>query len=729
MKLRTVHAKEFRSIWDSNPFQVNKVVCLVGKNEAGKTALLQALYRLNPIVENDSEFDVTYDYPKSEVENYQQDIESGRRQPATVIIAIFALEPAELAAITSEYGTGALARAEVQVSKGYAQDDKKKCVLYVDVPIDEAAIVKNLVQDFDLPDGIKDPAAQNKTLRELSEFLTNAGKRAEQAVAAAQAAANKLTDEPEKAAELEKSKLHAESEQAKALRAKVSELLKHDSLGLHIWRTILKPAFPKFLYFDEYYQMRGHDNIQALKQRKAENKLQPSDHPLLGLIELARIDLDSLLAMTNTQDLKNKLQGASNHLSSQILKYWSQNKHLRMNFDARPGLTADPEGMRSGTNIWGEVYDSKHLSSTPLGTRSAGFVWFFSFLAWYSAVKKKNEPVVLLLDEPGLSLHGKAQEDLLHYFEAEIVPNPKHQLLYTTHSPFMVDPKHFDRVRIVQDKGIDIDVPLPREEDGTKVFTDVLEAGPDSLFPLQGALGYEIYQTLFIGPNNLVVEGASDLLYIQTISGVLQSKGRAGLDSRWTITPVGGSDKVPTFVALIGSQKSLKVATLIDFQKGAAQTIENLYKRKLLQKSHVLTFADFTGKTESDIEDMFDDAFYLQLVNGEFAAALSAPLERSDLISGVPRILVRLENYFAAKPLSGGVHFNHYRPARYLAENVATLGIPDDTLDRFEKAFNAANALLWTHVPDNRRSAVSFCDANGFESGVHSDCTSLLLAL
>ena len=48
----------------------------------------------------------------------------------------------------------------------------------------------------------------------------------------------------------------------------------------------------------------------------------------------------------------------------------------------------------------------------------------------------------------------------------------------------------------------------------------------------------------------LVVEGVSDLLYIQTLTGVLQAKGRVGLDSRWTITPVGGSDKVPTFVAL-----------------------------------------------------------------------------------------------------------------------------------------------------------------------------------
>jgi len=693
MKLRTVHVKEFKSIWDSNPFAVEKAACLVGKNEAGKTAILQALYRLNPIIQKDGDFDVTYDYPKSEVENYQQDIENKRRHHAQVIEAVFELEAPELDAITREYGPGALAKPEVKVAKGYAKKEDRS-QLYVTVPVDETAIVRNLIDSFELPDGIKSVALSNRALRDLLKFLTEAGKQSDQAVVQALAAANQLRDEAEKAAALEKSKTLAESEQAKALRIRLVEVLKQKDLGIHIWQTILSPFFPTFLYFDEYYQMHGHDNVEALKKRKTENKLLPPDYPLLGLIDLARINLDSLLAFSNTQDLKNKLQGASNHLSSQILKYWSQNKHLRMHFDARPGLPNDPEGMRAGTNIWGEVYDSKHLSSTPLGTRSAGFVWFFSFLAWYSSLKKKNEPLILLLDEPGLSLHGKAQEDLLRYFESEIVSNPKHQLLYTTHSPFMVDPKYFDRVRIVQDKGIDTDTPLPRSEDGTKVFTDVLEAGPDSLFPLQGALGYEIYQTLFIGPNSLVVEGVSDLLYIQTISGVLQSKGRAGLDSRWTITPVGGSDKVPTFVALLGSQGNLNVATLIDFQKGNAQTIENLYKRKLLKKSHVLTFVDFTGKTESDIEDMFDEDFYLHLINGEFAAALPVKLAPNNLTSHAPRILVRLEEHFAMSPLGGGVSFNHYRPARFLAERVSSLSIPNDTLDRFEAAFKAANALL-----------------------------------
>jgi predicted ATPase len=692
MKLKTVHVKEYKSVWDSNPFEVDRVTCLVGKNEAGKTALLEALYRLNTIVPGDGNFDVTDDYPRSEVEDYRQAVEAGERQQAIVVSARFEFEPEELKLISEEFGPKALRSPQFELSKGYAKNDSGECERYVNIPVDESAIVKHLIDIYDLPEELGKGASQLARLSELSSFLEEAATRQQNAVAEAEDAANQLEDEAEKAAALEKCKLLAETEQSKALRARLAELQKKE-VWRHIWSK-LSPSLPKFFYFNEYYQMRGHDNVEALKTRKAENKLEPPDHPLLGLVALARLSLDPLLTPQRTQELKNQLQGASNHLSSRILKYWSQNKHLRMNFDVRPALPGDPEGMRDGTNIWGEVFDSKHLVSTGLGTRSRGFVWFFSFLAWYSSVKKTNQPLVLLLDEPGLSLHGRAQEDLLKYFEAEIVTNSKHQLIYTTHSPFMVDVRHFDRVRIVQDNGIDSDRDLAREEDGTKVFTDVLEAGPDSLFPLQGALGYDIYQGLFVGPNSLVVEGVSDLLYIQTVSAVLQSKGRVSLDSRWTITPVGGSEKVPTFVALLGSQKNLNIATLIDFQKANQQTVENLYKRKLLNKSHVLTFADFTGKSEADIEDMFDEDVYLEIVNSEFKDAMPSPIKVADLTSHAPRILVRLEQYFAMNQLSGGAKFNHYRPARFLTENVSSITIPNDTLDRFESAFKAVNALL-----------------------------------
>jgi hypothetical protein len=56
---------------------------------------------------------------------------------------------------------------------------------------------------------------------------------------------------------------------------------------------------------------------------------------------------------------------------------------------------------------------------------------------------------------------------------------------------------------------------------------------------------------------------------------------------------------------------------------------------------------------------------------------------------------VNIEEYLNANPLKSG-GFNHYRPARYFAENVAALGpkVDSATLDRFEAAFKAVNGLL-----------------------------------
>jgi len=438
--------------------------------------------------------------------------------------------------------------------------------------------------------------------------------------------------------------------------------------------------------------MEGQVNIDALKQRQAENRLNPSDHPMLGLIALADVEIDQILNSQKTQDLKNQLEGAGNYLSRQILKYWSQNKHISLRFDVRPAKAGDPLGMQTGTNLWAEVYDSAHLVTVRVGTRSRGFIWFFSFLAWFSQQKNSDSNLILLLDEPGLFLHAKAQRDLLNYIDAEL---KGHQVIYSTHSPFMVDVKHFDRIRIVRDRSMEEDRPLPQEEEGTKVFTDILKADEGTLFPLQGALAYDITQTLFVGPNSLVIEGVSDLVYLPVISDWLQKLRRTALDPAWTLSPVGGVDKAPTFIALFHAQEGLNIATLLDLQSKDKQKVENLYKQQLMKQSHVMTYADFTKTKEADIEDMFDPQLYLELVNEAYKDDLQAPLAPASLPPHT-RIVVRIEDYLKANAMKNGVVFNHFRPAAHMATHIDVWGpkLDKPTLDRFEEAFKALNALL-----------------------------------
>ena len=653
MKLTKVRITEFQSIQDSTEFEIGDVTCLIGKNESGKTALLKALYRLNPINESDGNFDVTEDYPRQTVTDYEDDVESEHQEPAQVIQATYALEDIDIDAVKQEFGPECLKDEKpiLTLSKGYSNE-----LTFNGLNVDTDAALKHLIKDAGLPIPLTEQLLKEKDVEAIMEALDNA-------------------------------------EQTEALLKLTPTLqnISEHSVSYVIYDKILGDRIPKFLYFDEYYQLKGEDNLDTFKGRVDNDSLENPDYPLLGLINLARINLDQLINSRRTQTLRSKLEGAGNTLTRDMLKHWSQNRHLRLKFDIRPGQSEDPPGMTSGTNIWGLVEDTKHYVTTSLGSRSRGFIWFFSFLAWYNYIQKENKNLILLLDEPGLSLHAKAQEDLLRYFETELKPH--HQLIYSTHSPFMVDPTRLDRVRIVQDLSIERDSEdLPEEEQGTRVITEVLEATPDSLFPLQGALGYEIYQTLFIGPNSLVVEGSSDILYIQAMSSILQKKGKAGLSKDWTLTPVGGSGNVTTFVALIGAQTKLNVAVLIDYQKRDRQSIENLYKTKLMEKKKIHTYADFVEADEADIEDLFSDEFYLRLVNGEFETNLTV----DDLPIGSPRILRRLEKYFKQKPLPNNVNFNHYRPARYFSGKIEKLEsqLTDLQLERFQKVFDTLNDLL-----------------------------------
>lgn len=686
MKLKNFRVTEFKSIRDSGPVNVEDITCLVGKNESGKTALLSALYKLNPIEPAKGAFDSTEEYPRGTVGDYNSDIASGARKPATVVTAVFTLEPRELAAIASELGDKALWEPDITVTKGYDN------VLEIRAKVQEPAIVQHLVSKAGIPAGLAAHAGAAITLAALGTFLTDAATAAEGAYTAANTQAAAIPDETERAKAVDEALALRESSAAGTLRGKVAQL---NATGIHehIKKTYLSPALPRFLYFDEYYQLAGALNIEALRQRQAANTLWDSDRPMLGLLALAGLTVDDILSSTNTQQLRNKIEGASNTVTKQILPYWSQNANIRLQFDPRPALAGDPDGMKTGTNLWGLVYDIVHDVTVGLGTRSRGFVWFFSFVAWFSQYRRTAEPLIVLLDEPGLFLHAKAQADLLRFIETELKTR---QVIYTTHSPFAIDPKHLERVRIVRDRSMEQRDPLPADQEGTKVLANVFDADQGTLFPLQGALAYDITQTFFVGPNSLLVEGAADLLYLQIISTILSRQNRTALDPRWTITPVGGSDKVPTFAALLGAQKGLKVAALLDVQKKDEQKIDALYRQRLLEKQNIHTFASITGTKEADIEDMFDVPFYLKLFNGEYHADLTAPVAEADLTSKHPRVLVRLGEYLAAHPFTTGVPFSHYRPARYFSDNLKDLeaGVSATTLDRFETAFKRLNALL-----------------------------------
>jgi hypothetical protein len=348
-----------------------------------------------------------------------------------------------------------------------------------------------------------------------------------------------------------------------------------------------------------------------------------------------------------------------------------------------PGNPDDEPPLNRGPVVNLRIYNPKHAVTVPFDERSRGFVWFFSFYAYFSNIPEEPQRrTILLLDEPGLNLHASGQRDVLAFIDRKLAPT--HQVIYTTHSPFLIDPQRIDRVRTVQDLG----------DHGTTVSAEAHQADSETAFPLHAALNYELAQTLITGQHCLLVEGPSDLLYLQLLSQACQDAGLCALDSRWVITPVGGADKVAAFASLHG-KPALNVAVLIGAGPGDQRRIKALQDSRQLHTKSLIKISDFADGKEADIEDLFEPAFYCTIVSGAYAKDLPGTLKPSDLKSRHPRITVRVDQYFTNNEIAVGA-LSRYQPAVYfLREQHSILPtVNTATLKRVTKMFERINSCL-----------------------------------
>jgi predicted ATP-dependent endonuclease of OLD family len=396
------------------------------------------------------------------------------------------------------------------------------------------------------------------------------------------------------------------------------------------------------------------------------------DQTALSLLHMAGADDDYLLN-PDYETRKRELENVANAITQDVLTYWTTNTDLRVLIDITQKTESRPNGQHSVIDeLHVRMYDNRHMLSLPFGERSSGFQWFFSFLAAFSRYEYDDAPVIILLDEPGLGLHARAQKDFLRFIDERL--SKRRQVIYSTHSPFMIQPGQLERARVVEDKG---------RETGSVISSDVLTTDPDTLFPLQGALGYDIAQHLLVSPDNIIVEGPSDFAYLTVISEHLKDLGRTALDDHWSIIPVGGADTIPTFVALLGLH--LDMTVLVDSRREGHQRLATLAQNGFLSSTRIVTIGEILSRKTGDIEDLFAVDDYLELYNEAFGRSLkAADLKGTDPIV---RQIARHENVD---------RFDHNRPAdRLLRDKQKLLSkLSPKTLDNFEKLFERINATL-----------------------------------
>jgi len=261
----------------------------------------------------------------------------------------------------------------------------------------------------------------------------------------------------------------------------------------------------------------------------------------------------------------------------------------------------------------------------------------------------------------------------------------------------MVDPDNLEWTRTVEDV-VRSETTNGRTRErllGTKVSDDVLAVDPDTLSPLQGALGYDITQTLFIGKNTLLVEGPSDLIFLKWFSYLLRQRKREGLSNKWTICPVGGIDKISSFAALFGAN-ALRIAVITDFHDGDKAKVRSLKEGRLLKAGRVFTVAEYVNADQADIEDLIGRDNYLKLVDRAYRLLGEQSLSNLTDDPSV-RVVLDVADHFACLP-PDVPEYDHYQPAIHalLEKDSVEELLPnlDEALDRFERLFHDVNAVL-----------------------------------
>jgi hypothetical protein len=654
MKLVKAHATNYRNIVDSNPVEIGSSTCLVGKNEAGKTAFLKALECLRSTNPDFDNYGKTENYPRRFLADYATRHPHGE---AVVMQTEWEMSDDDAAAIVAELGEGTLTGTIVLIQKTYEQSTTTWTV-----PLDEEKVLDGLVKRYSL----------NKEER----AALGGARTTRKAAAALDAVATRTERQNELLAAIKKFR-----DGSAHLRA----------------IDILNPRTPKFLYFSHYDRMSGALSINKLNADKQSGKaIESGDRVFLDFLEYAGTTIEELAGLDRFEELNAKCEAAALRITEQIFEYWTQNDDLEITVVLSEGKSGDPAPFNSGPVARARVKNTLHGVTVPFSERSAGFIWFFSFLVKFAQIKKSEGNVILLLDEPGLTLHGTAQKDLLRYFAEQIAPH--HQLIFSTHSPFMVPADDLASVRTVEDV-VMRDERGRKQSKGTKIRADVLTTDPQTNFPVFGAMGFEVTQTLIIGANTLLVEGPSDILYLQAASSALKAAGRPHLSPHWALCPSGGIDKVLPFVRLFYGNR-LNIAVLTDYERGQKRKLDDLHKAALLDHERIILATEIAGKEEADIEDFFEPELFVDLVNKTYQLPKQYVLtvkKLTDADTTTERLVKKAEAYFRLLPAEIP-EFSHFDPSMYLLQHPdMLLGKGEHvakSLARFEAAFERISNFL-----------------------------------
>lgn len=608
MRLARARVQNYRSVIDSGEFEVEKLkTILVGPNEAGKTVLLKALQQLNKPDDIEG-FDALRDYPRS----LYNDITTGKIDPKSVIVAtgIFELEEDDKKLIPEEFRMclyefkrkldNSAVHSLLNAPQKITFKDIKKDLLRMHTHLDKQYLASTTMEDENKPSTL---------FNTITEKWVDGNYISGEKIASLK----KWLEDNYKYVEEDN---EAEEERHTALLEKIQDNAKFD-----VVLSILKTRLPVFILFNNYFKVKPSIHLEHLAKRVEQNLLDDKSYDygnlcllkLLGFSARELADLGSTASpnMNDTEALKiykDRLDKRSYQLNAASVKLTREIRSAWMPNPDRP--EADKLKVTADGQYLKVVVEDDIGVDIELDQRSEGFQWLVSFfIVFFSEAIDKHENAILLLDEPGMSLHALKQRDFRDTISRLAENN---QTLFSTHSPFLVGPDELDIVRVVE---------MKNRTDGTKVHTTISSEDPAGLLPLQEALGYDLANSLFSQQRNLILEGITDYWYIEATADMLRAGGVVSLNEKIALVFANTAGKVVYYATILHAHK-LKVAALLDSDAAGEQAAQQDSLVYSLGNKNILRTKDFCAIPKAEIEDLLRETL-IQVANEEFGVDVS----------------------------------------------------------------------------------------------------------
>jgi predicted ATPase len=582
MKVKSFRIRNYRSIKDSGVCYLSgdDITILAGKNESGKTAILEAL----------EDFSV-----ERQIREEARPIHDKEAIPE--ISVVFEMSKKELIQVISELGHKAKRAAPMDVE-----------------------VIKRYPAEYSLSE---------KTVQPLTTSITSASERRQEKIAhlyrRAEETLSKIPQIDQNLPEMdldtgkllsrlrrfkrgiEQSLIQAADEEARdGFTKTLDELIDECKLIQNLKGTEkafldqIKQHIPNFILFSSFEDIFPSEIVFA---EAANNEL------IKDLCTISSLNLDLVASGPVTEKMSHKEQ-LNVGLKEEYRKFWTQDMtNIHIDWDSEKLLFFIKEG--------------DHFYQPRL--RSKGRQWHLAFYVRVSAKAGEDRPNIILIDEPGLFLHAKAQKDILNKLEESADDAP---IIYSTHSPYLIGIDKLSRVRLVS----------YTTGEGTRISNKIHKgADKETLTPIITAIGLDLSMGLDIAKdNNVIVEGISDYYYLSAFRQLLDF----GFQREVHLIPCVGAGKSCLLAPLMLGW-GLNYCVVLDNDREGRRTKAKLEKDFGHTGVEVVMVSQ---ENDLEIEDLFERADFLEYVLNENSAQVPDSKRNSEIIkvkqSGYDKVLL-----------------------------------------------------------------------------------------